>query len=267
MNAWKLHWQAILFGGCGVLSLIAFGFWRYRAATHPAPVQASAIVDDTSRSVGENCECLKAVAIRVLQQSSSIKTSTLSVIRTGDQSSALEPVLVVEYSVPATRQVIERSQTIETGRERLFQDLMAKCQQFKPTNRSPIFKAVARGVEHLRAKGCGPGSDCTLYVTSDLEELTEARIRQAMKNTTPLERTALPAPLDNTGIRLVFLGVARTTGTAASTAGPAQPLTQERSPEQTRRMEEVWRRLFTQPALVSFEPFCNAPTTPSVPTH
>lgn len=267
MNTIKVHWRALLLGGLGILSLILFVIWRQRAAAHPLPAHEQAGVVDTSRSAGEHCDCLNTVTLRVLRQSSTTKGATFSVMRTGDEASALEPVLVAEYTLPATRQVIERNQTIEAARARLLQDLRERCQQFKATNRSPIFKAVTRGVAHLRAKGCGPGSDCVLYVASDLEELTEKRIRQAMKSATPLERTALPAPLDNAGIRIVFLGVAQTIGTGATTSHQPQQFTPARSPEQIRRVEEVWRRLFTQPALVSFEPFCGAPTTPSVPTH
>lgn len=266
MNSIKSKLKTTLLGMLCGSSLVVFGVWRYLAAG-TAPVQESALVTDGSRSAGGNCDCLKTVAMRALRQHNIAKDFTFSVIRTGDQSSALEPVLVAEYPVVAARQMLERSQTIETNREHLLQDLMTRCQQWKPTDRSPIFKAVVRGIEHLRAKGCGSSSDCILYVTSDLEELTEERIRQAMKSTRPLAQTALPAPLDNAGIRIVFLGVANTIGRVASTSLQPQQLTPARPSEQMRRVEEVWRRLFTQPALVSFEPFCGAQTTPLVPTH
>src|SRR5205085_1766126 len=105
--------------------------------------------------------------------------------------------------------------------------------------------------------GCGKGSDCAVYVQSDLEETGDAQIKAAL-NRTGTDKPSLPEPINNDGIGIVFSGIAETSGEAASTDGRKRRLTPPHNPQRADRIRAVWSALFTNPERLTFEPYCAA---------
>lgn len=259
MNTLKQKVQIGLLALVIGIGLCAFGLWRYRTVNSVLPWHGG-IVDDNSASKGIDCACLESLMSRDLADPRLTPSSTLSILQTGDEASANEPVPVAEYTAPAERAMVEKQEKIAAAKAELLQDLKQKCEGMKRTNRSPIFQGIRRGVEHLKAKGCGPGSDCRLWVITDGEELVEPGLRQALHGTGDLDRITLPTPINNEGVHVVFVGVAQTTGRGVNEAGKSRQYTRDRSPQAASRLEAVWRQVFTEPQRVSFEPFCRART-------
>jgi len=259
MNTHKQKIQISLLVLIGGISICAFGLWRYRTVNSVLPSH-QAYLADSSASTGTDCACLESLVSQELADARLMPSSTVSILQTGDESSANEPVPVAEYTAPAERAMVEKQEKIAATKAELLQDLKQKCEGMKRTNRSPIFQAIRRSVEHLKAKGCGPGSDCRLRVITDGEELVEPGLRKALHRTGDLDSISLPAPIHNEGIQVVFIGVAQTTGRRVKKVGESQQYTRDRSPQAASRLEAVWRQVFTEPQRVSFEPFCRPRT-------
>lgn len=245
---------ALIILGC-VLT-IAFGIWRYLTVGGARPAHG-AVVLDLSESSTNKCTCLSALVEREITASSSNGESTLTVFHTGDETTANEPVLVARYQVPHHRKVIEGRSAAGRRKEDILTDLKTRCEKLAATKRSPIFLAATRATEHLRSLGCGEGSDCRMYVVSDGEELTDRGIAQAIGGRRSKSGVVLPKPIANEGIRVIFCGMAETSGHLKSANGKPQQLTRDRDPMHADRLREVWTSLFTQTQLVMFEPFCS----------
>ena len=242
----------VLVGG---ISLCAFGLWRYRSVRAIQTPHVGFLVD-SSASAGIDCACLEELVLQAPAAAHLTAASTLSILQTGNRASANEPVQVAEYTLPAFHTIVENREKTATAQKRLLHDLRQSCQGLSQTDRSPIFQAIGRSVEHLKAKACGPGTNCRLYVLTDGEELIDPHIRQALRSTEDLAQMTLPSPIHNEGISIVFVGIAQTKGQGRTAAGQRQPYTRDRNLQTAGRLEAVWRKVFVQPELISFAPFC-----------
>ena len=117
---------------------------------------------------------------------------------------------------------------------------------FKNTeNTSPIYLAVRRGVQYLRAQGCEPGTTiCYLVVVSDGQETVEPAMVDAL-NGRAAPNNLKNLATNNESIRILFCGLSQTNA-----------MTPERTSASSERLEAVWKSMFTAPDLVSFDPFC-----------
>ncbi len=118
---------------------------------------------------------------------------------------------------------------------------------------------MKQALADLRARGCSEGSQCGLWVSTDLEENAVPAIKARIDGTRQ-EKSPLPERLDNSGIIVTFCGFAQTTGGSAppSRHGVRAPV--PRDPHRDDHLEDVWRGLFTRPELVSFNPYCPEPS-------
>ena len=233
---------------------VGFVGWRMHAVRNLETPHAE-IVEDPSASHGNGCESLLGVTEQVLHTDGAASGSTLTVLIVGDQSTANEPWRMGSYSIPTLRKVLEgRSGKLRREQE-ILRDISDKCQHLRRTTISPIFLGTTQGVADLHARGCKATSHCKLYVDSDLEENAEPSIRKMLSKNDSRERISLPR-VDNTGVDVVFCGVAVTDGRIHDPAERGARKFAPRDSGRVRRLEEVWRSLFAEPEMVRFEPYC-----------
>jgi len=236
--------------GCGATG--GFLSWRY-LTFHNLTLSQVVEVLDRSESVTELNRGAQAILRRSLELPGMRKGSSVTVLATGEATTANEPVLVVRYEVPVSRQALEGKAKALARKEELTRDLAARLKGLKRTRVSPIFIAVKRGVEQLRARGCTADTPCYLFVKTDGEELADPGIRDALRGRATKGR--LPALIHNEGIQVVFCGISETAGEVRE-GGIKQSYTQSRD-SGLDRVRDVWMRLFASPEKVSFEPFCD----------
>ena len=242
-----------------VCSILCVGFvgWRVHVlAKHAAP--QFEIVLDPSFSHPEGCEPLLGLAEQSLHADGVAQDSTLTVLVLGDAATANEPRQLGSYPIPMTRKVLEGKTATLRRQEKLLSDIRHKCETIRRTSISPIFMGVKQAVADLRAHECKETSNCRIFVDSDLEENSEISIKEAL-NRARNRKLALPTPLDNQGIEVSFCGLAVTAGRIVNPSGMEMLRALPRDPGRDDRLRQVWRSLFTNPAAVSFEPYCPKP--------
>ena len=216
------------------------------------------LVEDPSLSHPEGCESLLGLAEKALSTHGiSPAGSTLSVLVIGDETTANEPWQLGMYSIPTTRKVLEGRTANSRRRQDVLHDILTKCQAIRRTTVSPIFLGVKQAVADLRAQGCKETSHCQLLVNSDLEENVETSIKKSLNGTTG-EKPIVPL-IENRGIDVTFCGLAITTGRLVDSSSRGFRKAPPRTPAREDRLREIWRSLFTDPAVVSFEPYCPEP--------
>jgi hypothetical protein len=236
---------------------LGFFYWRHCVTTQ-MPIAQAVEIGDRSRSVTNEEEGVPALGRRTFGLPGMRKGSTLTVLVTGDAATADEPVLVAKYEMPVSRRALEGKRADADRKEAILADLVGRLQKLGRTDRSPIFLAVERGVEQLRSGGCTPQTTCYLFIKTDGQELSEPGVRNALRGSRA--RASLPTPIPNEGIRVVFCGLSETSGDA-SEGGTRHNYTRVRDVARIDRVREVWGALFTQPELVSFEPYCRGTET------
>lgn len=233
---------------------VGFVGWRVHAVRNVETPHFE-IVEDPSASHANGCESLLSVAGQELETNGAAPGSTLTVLVLGDQSTANEPWRLGSYSVPTLRKVLEGKSGKLRREQEILSDIANKCQHLRRTTISPIFLGTTQGVADLHARGCKATSHCGFFVDTDGEENAELSIRKMLEQNDGRERVSLPR-VDNAGIDVVFCGVAVTDGRIH---GPTEKGFQKfatRDSGRVRRIEEVWRSLFTEPETVRFEPYC-----------
>lgn len=212
------------------------------------------IVYDVSDSRLRDCECLK-MQVEQWQSTENINSqSTITLFATGDRDTADEPRLIGKYKAQVRQPMIEGRRKATQAKENLLISLKTECEKVQATKRTPLYLAIKRALEDLRAKGCNPDSNCQLQIISDGEEESEKAIRLAIEG--KQSKDLLPSKLDNEGIKVTFIGIAETNG----------KVTRRRSAQQADRLQQVWKVLFTHPDEVSFQPNCAKPQPTASPT-
>jgi hypothetical protein len=235
-------------------AVIAVGLWRYHVAGKSRSAHA-VIVRDRSDSVLGGCDCTAALITRAFSDPRTGAGSTVTITTTGDEASAGEPRLLASVEIPRNRQALEGRESAGQQRQKLIEDIKAKCEKIPQTKVSPILIAIKRAVEHLRGLGCSPDSGCVVYVQTDLEETGDPQVKVALNHQRQPHQT-LPTPVNNDGISVVLSGIAETVGVSKASKGKSKALTRTRDTGRAGRIESVWRSLFTSPDRVTFEPYC-----------
>jgi hypothetical protein len=239
-----------------LIGLTCFGFMAWRVHNmHSRAVFQAAIVEDLSVSHPGGCAIVQGIAEQVLERHPVSTGSSLAVLAIGDASTANEPKLLAKYLIPSNRRVMEGRIAGLRRRQEILDDLKRRCEQQQPTMISPIFQGVKQGVAELRGLGCGIGSDCKLWVDSDLQENADTAIEMVLDHPES-KRQVLPVPLDNEGIHVAFCGLAVTAGRIIGTSGREVRKAPRRDPSHDDRLRRTWAALFTKPELVTFDPYC-----------
>jgi hypothetical protein len=235
---------------------LAAGIYHYKTSATVQPSHA-VIARDRSDSVLTDCGCTEALMKKALDASNMGRGSTVTVIASGDESTADEPVLVGSFDVPTTRQVIEGRGAKRRKQEALLAVLKTKCEALSVTKRSPIALLIRRGVERLRQVGCNLAtSGCAVWVQTDADETAEAQLKKLLDGNRPNKQGAARPLIDNHGIDVVFYGLSQTVGEREMADGRRHQFTRERDNRRAERIRDGWLSVFTDPGRVRFEPFC-----------
>jgi hypothetical protein len=240
------------------IASVSFIVWRVHAMKYN-PVNDFELVYDPSISFTGGCQSLVGSAEAALRNPGLSAGSTLTVLALGDRATADEPRRLATYSIPTVRKVIEGRQANVESQENLLRSLWTRCRSVHPTTVSPIFLGVQQAIVELRADGCKEGLHCELWVSTDLEENGVHAIKERIHRGREVGGS-LPAPLDNSGITVTFCGFAQTSGHLVGPSGHEIGDAATRDPRRDDRLQTVWRSLFSRPKLVSFEPYCPAPS-------
>ena len=246
--------RQVLYAVLFCLGSVGFVAWRVLAVRNRDTPHFE-IVKDPSASHGAGCESLVGLTGHVLEASTASPGSTITVLILGDQSTASEPWRMGAYSVPSVRKVLEGRSAKLWQQQQIQRDISGKCQALRRTTISPIFLGVTQAVADLHAHGCKPTSHCKLFVDSDLEENVEPSITTRLNKTGGRQRVSLPR-VDNAGIDVVFCGVAVTDGRIRDVASKGARKFVTHDSDRVNLLQDLWRSLFDQPALVRFEPYC-----------
>jgi heat shock protein HslJ len=246
----------------GLTALVAFAVWRYdKYRQLPPPAQAVLLRDPSDSGLG-GCNEFTAMAGELLSSNLLGSGSAIAVMTTGDSSTAQEPVLLDSLEIPTSPRISEGRAKIADKQKELLAKVKEQCERKGQTKESPIYLGMRRATEYLRAKGCNGKQDCILYVQSDLEELSEPKIKELLKENSlsgkkqSAMETQLPLLIDNAGINVKICGISETTGTITNSSGKQQTFTSKRDGRRADRITEVWTKLFTNPQMVTFNTHC-----------
>src|SRR5258707_827691 len=186
---------------------LAAGIFYYVTTATVQPPQA-VIARDRSDSVLSDCGCTEALLKKALDAPNMGRGSTVTVITSGDESTADEPLLVGSFDTPISRRVIEGRDSARRKKEVLLADLKAKCESLPITKRSPIALLIRRGLERLRQAGCNSATvGCVLWIQTDAEETAETELKKVLDGNGANKRRGKVPMIDNWGIEVVFFGL------------------------------------------------------------
>jgi hypothetical protein len=229
--------------------------WRVYASKAKS-VPEYEIVKDRSGSHPDGCSPLLGLAEEIVRDEPASSNSQLTVLITGDGTTANEPSQLAKYSIPRTRRAIEGRSASVRAQQDLLADLAQRCKAVHSASTSPIFLAISEAVADLRAQGCNEKSGCKLYIDSDGQENVDRQIRELLSRSRE-ERPLLPSPIDNRGIHVMLCGLAVTTGGVVDSPHTTHGATG--SEREQDRLQDVWRSLFAEAGLVRFAPYCPTP--------
>lgn len=238
----------------GLTTITTFGYWRYSAAAKPHAAAQFALIQDPSDSIQADCSRVVGLAERALAMPDTQEGSTITLLALGSPATANEAQMLGEFQVPVIRRVIEGQRAAAREKQALLSGLQNRCAEVQQTRVSPIFQALKRGVEYLHSVGT-PGDSRYLFVQTDGEETENEQIKKALNGARGAGRH-LPPPIQNAGVRVTFCGLAETVGATVGNDNKISQKTRNRDPARADRLREVWGKVFTNPELVTFEPYC-----------
>ncbi len=251
--------KAIVLVILACVSAAAFVGWRVHEMDN-ATVKHFAILEDPSMSYTGECEAAIGSAEEILRSPGASPHSKLIFLALGDGLTANEPRELGKYDLPISHKVIEGGKAKRSKQAALLEKIAETCRSVRPTAISPIFLGVKQALADLKATGCAKGSDCKLWVNSDMEENVEPAIKSRLNGAGG--RSSLPAALDNEGIDVTFCGYASTAGRVLDPTGNERVRSfGARNAAREDRMQNVWRSLFVNAQRVKFEPYCPTPGT------
>jgi hypothetical protein len=152
------------------------------------------------------------------------------------------------------RRVIEGQRAANREREALLTKVRHGCESLGETKVSPVFQAVKRGVEHMKSVG-NTIDQRYLFVQTDGEETVNPGIQSALNSRAAKQSFA--GTINNVGVNVTFCGIAETIGEAPPQKGKPRQRSKMRDQGRSDRLREVWTKVFTNPELVTFEPYCS----------
>ena len=233
--------------------IVAGGLWVFMRKTPPQPESYVAIVVDASptNDPTSRCEDIGRLAEEAAQHSKGALHLTL--FSTGDRASGYEGTRVgtLDYQ-PGTR-ILEGTAADEESRQTFFSDVKKLCAQLPNRKESPIFRAVSAAVKTMPAEVCQrEKTTCEVVVRTDGIEEEDARVMSALHPTkrshkSQGEQTEFEPRIANHGVAVRFCAlVARQIGKNAAKLPTLDAV------------ERAFRREFTSPEHVRFEPACVA---------
>jgi hypothetical protein len=207
-----------IFVGAALVGASYF-YWHHSNTTRPA-TNALVIADRSSSSDStERDQAILHVFDQFVKQVGSRSDAIFTVLVTGTEETAYEPVRIFSTPIPARRALMEgKSKTQKQIRElrEVLQKELARWDSSAPV--SPIMRAFARGVEELRGSGCDTGANCNLVIRSDgLDNVDDYFTRSIAKGRSSPKWA--PQKIDLRGINSVWCGTAELSRNNAPTKG------------------------------------------------
>ncbi|HVW11306.1 MAG TPA: hypothetical protein VHC90_22125 [Bryobacteraceae bacterium] len=214
-----------------VIAAVAYGLHsRTEAGKRPVRTFNAVAIDDNSDSQPTDCAKFAAmVADHVEPMENRTSKSALYILSLGSPKTSFEPVPEATIPIPPS------AGTNFGGKTDIYGGAKVACERMKPVPLSPIYRAVEVGLQIIKTRGSGG----IILLSSDGEETTERRYFGATK--------VSPPSLINDNVRFLMCGYAAT----LVGGGPRS--------SRTGQLLDQWRQRFSQPALVTFEPYCFAP--------
>ncbi len=227
---------------------------------------STVIVEDVSRSAQRVCDCITGLGRQTISANETGEGSRLSLLTTGDAANDNHPVHRVSFPIPKLKRVFEGREAFAQEQQQLLKALTQACLQAQPTDATPLFQTIKAAAELLNQFDLKGRGLHTIHITSDGQETEEAGLEAALKGQ-PLGRVKLPPAINNHQIKIVFHGLAQTAGREQNAGRHPRQLSGKRTAADADRLREIWKMMFTNPQLVSFEPFCstNPDTASSAP--
>lgn len=206
---------------------------------------------DPSLSVKRDCSGLRAMAETLTFAKSIQEGSTLTLLAMGDP----EPLRLFDKPLPiSSDNVFGRDEAaFKKRRENFFAELQAACEATPTIPRSPVLRLVSRGIAHLRGRGCASAGLCYFTFQTDLNDDVDPKLGPVLQRAAEdpnVELTPeLAGAIDNAGIHVQFCGTSEVQAPKKS----EKPKRRHASPDSLAR---IWRGLFTDPNLVTFQPYC-----------
>jgi hypothetical protein len=210
------------------------------------------LIRDRSDSTTSGCLAIGGLAKEYLRSGNSDRFSAIIAMATGDGRSNDEPVEFARLTEVHKIGAREGRQSIARKEAAIIDELVRRCEEQGGADRSPIYLAIRRGIEELRTLGCHEGTNCVLFLQSDMAENGEPGLRKALLGD---KNAILPTPIDNRGIAVHICGTAQTSG-LADRKGKVVTERRLRGAKRADTNEAIWRREFIVPNLVTFEPVC-----------
>jgi hypothetical protein len=235
-----------------VVALAGVAIYRAKQPSAKETASHAVIIRDRSDSATAGCAAIGGLAREYLQAGHADRFSSIIALATGDARSNDEPVEFARLTGVRKASVKDIHKARDRREDALVEELVRRCEEQGNTDRSPIYLALRRGLEELVVLGCHEGTNCAVYLQSDMAENGESGLRKALLG---IKDAVLPSPIDNRGIRVHVCGIAETSGPIDGKG----KVVSERKARGAKRADvtpNVWRRIFTAPNLVTFEPHC-----------
>jgi len=227
--------------------------WVFARKVPPVPESYRAIVVDASLTSDptSRCEDLGRLADEAAQQS--VGKLHLTVFATGDRPSGFEPTRIGTVEYQSGTRILEGAAADEESRQAFLADVKKLCPLIPNRKESPIFRAVSAAVKTMPAELCQRDKiTCEVVVRTDGIEEEDARVMSALRpakrphGTNDAQAETEPR-IANRDVTVRFCSLsARHIGRNAAKLPTLEVV------------ESAFRREFTAPDRVRFEPACVA---------
>jgi len=236
-----------------VLFLVgASGAWVFGRKIPPKAESFQAVVMDASvtSDPASRCDDLARLADEAAQRSKG--SLHLSLFATGDRTTGFEPVRIGTVDFEAGTRLVEGVGADDEKRQEFLDGIRRLCPQIPNRTESPIFRAVSAAVKTMPVELCRrEATSCDVVVRTDGIEEEDARVMAAFhpagKARGAAATDAPPPRISNDGVGVRFCSLAaRQIGRNAAKLPNLDAV------------ESAFRREFTAPDRVRFEPACVA---------
>lgn len=239
-----------------VAALAAVGtFIVWRVAFPPDVPQFAVVVDRSGSPTFPVCLAVSGIVRQALVAPGAVKESQLALIATGDASNNFQGKLLKRSFLAKRRQATRNPRKQTQAEDEYVEQQVASCRSGGTAPRSPILNAVTAAVADLRGLGCRGQAPCRVDVVSDGSENVDPTLAAALKGDVRAERRLSPV-VDNRGIAIAFCGAAQSASQPAAGNGRG-------SADRLGHLQRVWSAVFSEPALVTVQPFCGDGATQS----
>lgn len=236
-----------------VLALVGLAIWRVVYNKDVPPAHHSIILDQSDSKIN-GCGCIREYARQQFIKPHQ-KGEMLFFYVLGTPERGFQPRLVWSHEIPKDDRTMTDPETLKKQFDVLLNDLDSQCQAVPKITNTPLYEGVKRVIQQMQVH-CKPGSNCTLYAQTDLEETVEPNLIQAFKTENRVGKSSSEIKqIENNGIQITFAGVSEIVIDTDNDKIKGKTNTKLGNGEV---WQTLWRRVFTDSDRVAFEPMCSS---------